>query len=264
MLPVDNIRRDFMNSLKEKKILVTGGASGIGEAVTRELAALGARVMIHYYSSRERAETLAREIRDKGGIALTAQADLSREEDVKRLFSLIEKEWANLDVLINNAGDLIGRRSLEELDMDFYRKVMSVNLDSMVLVTREALSLLKKSGNSSVVNLASLAGRKGGHAGSLIYSTAKGAVLTFTRSLSVELADYGIRVNAVAPGLILGSRFHATHTTEESKNETIRGIPLGRAGVCEDVARAVAFLASEYDGFITGATLDINGGVYSA
>ncbi|ORC37772.1 oxidoreductase [Marispirochaeta aestuarii] len=253
-----------MNSLKEKKVLVTGGASGIGEAITRELASRGASVMIHYYSSGEKAEALAREIQTAGGIALTCQADLSNEGDVKKLVSRIGNEWANLDVLINNAGDLVGRRSLEDLDMDFYRKVMSVNLDSMILVTREALPLLKKSGCSSVVNLASLAGRKGGHTGSLVYSTAKGAVLTFTRSLSVELAEYGVRVNAVAPGLILGSRFHATHTTEESKNETIRGIPLGRAGVCEDVARAVAFLASEYDGFITGATLDINGGVYSA
>jgi 3-oxoacyl-[acyl-carrier protein] reductase len=109
-----------------------------------------------------------------------------------------------------------------------------------------------------------LAARKGGHAGSLVYSTAKGAVLTWTRSLSTELAPLGIRVNAVAPGLILGSRFHAVHTTEESKNRTIGGIPLGRAGNCEDVARAVGFFASETSGFITGATLDINGGVYMA
>jgi 3-oxoacyl-[acyl-carrier protein] reductase len=123
---------------------------------------------------------------------------------------------------------------------------------------------MKNRGGASIVNIASLAGRKGGHGGSLIYATAKGAVLTFTRALSTELASYGIRANAIAPGLILGSRFHEVHTTEQSKRETIAGIPLGRAGTCEDIARAAAFLASEYDGFITGATLDINGGVYMA
>ena len=124
--------------------------------------------------------------------------------------------------------------------------------------------LARASEGSSIVNLASLAGRKGGHAGSLVYGTSKGAVITWTRALAGELADRGIRVNCVAPGLMLGTRFHQTHTTPESAARTVAGIPLGRAGNPEDVARPVAFLASEYDGFITGATLDINGGVYSA
>ena len=118
--------------------------------------------------------------------------------------------------------------------------------------------------NAGRANMASLAGRKGGHAGSLAYSTAKGAILTWTRSLAGELGPRGVRVNAVAPGLILGTSFHNTHTTEASANATIAAIPLGRAGNADDVARAVAYLASEYDGFMTGATLDINGGIYAA
>jgi 3-oxoacyl-[acyl-carrier protein] reductase len=97
-----------------------------------------------------------------------------------------------------------------------------------------------------------------------VYASAKGATITWTRALSAELGPKGVRVNCVAPGLILGTRFHDTHTTKESAAETVRGIPLGRAGSSEDVARSVVFLASEYDGFITGATLDINGGVYCA
>lgn len=134
----------------------------------------------------------------------------------------------------------------------------------MMFVSQAAAPHLAKSETSSMVNLASLAGRKGGHPGSLVYSTTKGAILTFTRALAVELAPQGTRVNAVAPGLILGTSFHNTHTSEESANETIKGIPLGRAGNPDDVARAVAYLASEYDGFITGATIDINGGVYAS
>ncbi len=253
-----------MNSLKGKKALVTGGASGIGRAISLELANMGAALIIHYHRSKESAESLAAQIHSSGGKAEVVQADLTEEAGVQALTDFVIERWDNLDVLVNNAGDLVGRHKLEEVQMDFYRKVVAVNLDSNVLVTRAMIPLLKKSGSASIVNLASLAGRKGGHGGSIIYSMTKGAILTLTRALSTELAPYGIRVNAVAPGFILGSAFHALHTSEESKQATIRDIPLKRAGTCEDVARAVAFLASEYDGFITGATLDINGGVYMA
>jgi 3-oxoacyl-[acyl-carrier protein] reductase len=134
----------------------------------------------------------------------------------------------------------------------------------MMLVTREILSFMNNREGASIVNVASLAGRTGGHPGSLVYSMCKGAMLTWTRSLAKELAPRGIRVNSVAPGFIEGTSFHQIHTTRESAIKTIEGIPLGRSGNPYDVARAVVFLASEYDGFITGATLDINGGVYSA
>jgi 3-oxoacyl-[acyl-carrier protein] reductase len=253
-----------MNSLENKTALITGGGSGIGRAISTELAELGARVCIHYFSSADSANELAERIQRKGGEAFTAGADLTSEEQVERLFAALREHFDGLDILVNNAGDLVARHPLEDMSYEFYRKVLAVNLDSMMLVTRKAIPLMKKRGGASIVNLASLAGRKGGHGGSLIYATAKGAVLTFTRALSTELAPHGIRVNALAPGLILGSRFHKVHTTEESKRETIDGIPLGRAGTCEDIARAAAFLASEYDGFITGATLDVNGGVYMA
>ena len=144
--------------------------------------------------------------------------------------------------------------------------IMVTNIDELnkaIDSSEAAAPYLAKNENSSIVNLASLAGRKGGHPGSLAYATSKGAILTYTRALSTELGPQGIRVNAVAPGLILGTSFHNTHTTKESAAATTAGIPIQRAGNAADVARAVLYLASEYDGFITGATLDINGGVYN-
>jgi 3-oxoacyl-[acyl-carrier protein] reductase len=170
----------------------------------------------------------------------------------------------SFDILINNSGALVKRSTIPEVTLEYWKTVIDINLTTMMLVTKELLPSLNQQAGASIVNVSSLAGRAGGHAGSLVYSTCKGAVLTWTRSLSKELASRNIRVNAVAPGFIEGTRFHETHTTRESAMDTISSIPLGRSGNPYDVARAVAFLASEYDGFITGETIDINGGVYCA
>lgn len=249
------------DKLAGRRALVTAGGQGIGLAIARELLEAGCVVGVHYFSSREEAEKLRREYGEKVAVV---QADLGNRAAAAEMVAAVAAELGGLEILVNNAGSLVERRWLEGLDREFHDKVFDVNLASMVWVTQAARPHLQAAGAASVVNLASLAGRKGGHAGSLLYSTAKGAVLTWTRALAAELGPEGIRVNAVAPGLILGTRFHATHTTEESARKTIEGIPLGKAGCPEDVARAVAFLASEYDGFISGATLDINGGVYCA
>lgn len=255
-----------MNTLTGKRVLVTGGASGIGGAISSELAAQGATVFVHYYSSKHAVEELQQEVLDSGvGEIIPLQADLTKEDTVNTFANEVANLTSTLDILVNNTGDLVERHTLSDIKNDFWEQVMAVNVTSMMMVTRALLPMLKRAEEgASIVNLSSLAGRKGGHGGSLAYSTSKGAVLTFSRSLAAELAGDGIRVNTVTPGLILGTRFHATHTTDESANKTISEIPLKRAGNPMDVARAVAFFASEYNGFITGATLDINGGVYMA
>ncbi len=258
-------RRHAMGSLKGKRALVTGAAQGIGQAAVKLLAENGCDVAIHYFSSSEMARENADFAKSKGVRADIFRADLTKEKDAISMVSSAAKFLGGIDILVNNAGDLVGRKYLPEVEMEFWKKVYDINMTSMMLVTRESVPHMEKnSGGASIINLASLAGRKGGHSGSLVYSTCKGAVLTWTRALSNELGPKGIRVNAVAPGLILGTRFHATHTTKESAEETVKGIPLGRAGSPEDVARTILFLASEYDGFVTGATIDINGGVYCA
>ncbi len=255
-----------MNTLTGKRVLVTGGASGIGGAISSELAAQGATVFVHYYSSKHAVEELQQEVLESGvGEIIPLQADLTKEDKVNAFANEVANLTSTLDILVNNTGDLVERHTLGDITNDFWEQVMAVNVTSMMMVTRALLPMLKQAEEgASIVNLSSLAGRKGGHGGSLAYSTSKGAVLTFSRSLAAELAGDGIRVNTVTPGLILGTRFHATHTTDESANKTISEIPLKRAGNPMDVARAVAFFASEYNGFITGATLDINGGVYMA
>lgn len=253
-----------MGNLKDKRALVTGGGQGLGYAIVEHLLAAGADVAIHYFSSEAGASELKSLAQKLGRRAEMFRADLTREPESAALVNSTANFLGGLDVLVNNAGDLVQRRSIQEVDMEFWQRVWDVNVTSMMLVTRAATPWLVKAGQASIVNLSSLAGRKGGHPGSLVYSTAKGAVLTWTRALANELAPKGVRVNSVAPGFILGTRFHQTHTAPASTQATIQQIPLGRAGSPEDVARAVVFLASEYDGFITGATLDINGGVYAA
>ena len=251
------------NKLVGKNVLITAGAQGIGESISRHFIDSGAHVAIHYFSSADTANELIDYANSKGQKAVAISGDLTKEVDANAMVEKTVEELGGLDILINNAGSLVARKMLNEMETEFWNKVMDINLTSMMFVTRAASPHLAKNDNSSIVNLASLAGRKGGHPGSLAYSTSKGAILTLTRALSSELGPQGTRVNAVAPGLILGTSFHNTHTTKESADKTTAGIPIKRSGNAADVARAVLYLASEYDGFITGATLVINGGVYN-
>ena len=249
------------SKLNGKRALVTAGAQGIGLAISRALLDEGCSIAVHYFSSADTANELKAEFGDRVEVL---QADLTDPAQTKEMVEKAVATLGGLDVLINNAGSLIGRRKLDEIEPDFWQTVVDVNVTSMINVTKFAAPALREAQGASVVNLASLAGRKGGHAGSLAYSTAKGAVLTMTRAMSNELGPDLIRVNALAPGLILETSFHNTHTTKESAAKTIAGIPIKRAGNPQDVAHATIFLAEQFDGFVTGATLDINGGVYSA
>jgi 3-oxoacyl-[acyl-carrier protein] reductase len=257
-----------MTKLLGKRALVTAGAQGIGLAISRHLLRAGCNVFVHYHQSADAARALVQEAATLGRSCANSRGDLTRTEDCNRIVAEAAEFLGGLDVLVNNAGSLLARRAFTDADDEFWSQTISLNVGGVRKVTRAAVPHLARaartSGGASIVNLSSLAGRKGGHAGSLAYSTAKGAVLTFSRALAAELGPQGIRVNALAPGLILGTSFHTTHTTEQSAQATVATIPLGRAGSADDVARAAVFLAGEFDGFITGATLDINGGVYCA
>jgi 3-oxoacyl-[acyl-carrier protein] reductase len=253
-----------MGTLKGKTAFVTGTSQGIGAAIARELINKGCNICMHYFHSAEQPDKLKALAMQSDQKAVTIRADLTNEEEVIACVKEAAEAFGSFDILVNNSGGLVQRRYLSQVDTEYWKILIDINLTSMMLVTKELLPFFNRETGSSIVNISSLAGRKGGHPGSLVYATTKGAVLTWTRALSAELAREGIRVNAITPGFIEGTAFHGTHTTRESALKTIEGIPLGRSGNPEDIARAVAYLASEYDGFITGATLDINGGVYCA
>jgi 3-oxoacyl-[acyl-carrier protein] reductase len=252
-----------MGSLTGKKVFITGAEQGIGKSVAEHLINAGCDIYIHYFMGEEGPKELVALAQSKGQKAAYGYADLTDTASSTECINKAAEFLGGMDILINNVGGIIARKWLGEITPDFWKTVIDVNMTTMLNVTQAALPYLKEtSEGASIVNLASLAGRSGGHSGSLVYSMTKGAVLTWTRSLAAELGEFGIRVNAVAPGLILGTRFHDQHTTKESADATVAGIPVGRAGTPDDVARAITFLASEYDGFISGATIDINGGVY--
>ena len=251
-----------------KRVLVTAGAQGIGYAISQHLLRAGCEVFVHFYTSAAGAQSLAREATELGRRYENSMGDLTETEQCEQVVSDAVRFLGGLDILINNAGSMIARRPFGEADDDFWAETMSLNLGSLRRVTRAALPHLaeaaKVRGGASIVNLSSLAARNGRGTNSLAYATAKGAVLTFTRALANEVGPLGIRVNALAPGLILGTKFHTTHTPPDAAQATVASIPLGRPGNADDVARAAVFLASEFDGFINGATLDVNGGVYGA
>lgn len=245
-----------------KVALVTGGGRDIGRAISRRLASGGAAVILNYQNDKAAAQETAAMIRSEGGRALVCQADVT---DSAEVLSLVETARAafggTIDVLVNCAGGLVGRRPLPDLNEAFFDTVMALNLKSAYLVTRAALPSIPDGG--AVVNISSIAARDGGGPGAAAYAAAKGGLLTLTRAWAKELGPRNIRVNAVCPGLI-DTTFHDLHTPPQARAGVAAATPLRREGRPEEVAEAVAFLASGRGSFVSGAALDVNGGLIFA
>jgi 3-oxoacyl-[acyl-carrier protein] reductase len=252
--------------LKGKKVLVTGSSSGIGAATAVMFAQQGCFIGVHYFRTKQGGlDTLEQVKKFSDGVLL--KADVRNQSQVNKMVSSFAKActpWraaGGLDILINNAGDLIDRQPFETASVEYHDDIYQTNVRSIFFVTQAALPYLKKSAGC-IVNVGSIAGHHGGAAGSGIYAGAKAAVAVETIAMAKEFAKYGIRVNSVIPGLI-ETRFHRRYSSAQRRAQVAKETLLGRNGCPEDVAKTILFLASsQAAGFITGEYITVNGGLY--
>ncbi len=244
--------------LKDKVAVVTGGARDLGRAVSLKLAHEGAKVVVNYFDNKEDADITVEQITSFGGIAIAVQGDMTKADDVKRLFAECVKNFGKeVNILVNVVGGLVGRKPVTEQDEAWYNFLMDVNMKSVFLCTREVVPLMTNGG--SIINFSSQAARDGGGPGASMYATAKAAVMCHTRAMAKELGPVGIRVNALAPGMIATS-FHDRFTNPVARENLEKTVPLRRQGAASDIADLVAYLASDESSYITGTNIDINGG----
>ncbi|HEY1860634.1 MAG TPA: glucose 1-dehydrogenase, partial [Gemmataceae bacterium] len=247
-----------MNRLKGKVAVVTGASKGIGAAIAELMAAEGASVVVNYASSKAGAETVVKRIAQKEGKAVAVQADVSKPEDIKRLFAETKKAFGKLDILVNNAG-IYEFAPLEAITAEHFHKQYDLNVLGLLLTTQEAVKHFGPTGGS-IINIGSVAATVAPPTGS-VYSGTKAAVNAITKSLAQELGPRKIRVNAVNPGMIETEGFNAAGIGESDfRKQTEAQTPLGRIGQPQDIAPAVVFLASEDSAWTTGETLYISGG----
>ena len=248
-----------MENLNGKVAVVTGGARDIGKAISMSLAKAGAKVVVNYFNSELYGKETVLEIEKTGGTAVAIYADVTKQVDVDAMVkTTLDHFGPKIDILVNVAGGLFARKSIEEMDEDFYNLVMDVNLKSVFLVTKAIKPHMEKGG--AIINFASQAGRDGGGPGAAIYATSKGAVITYTRALAKEFGPQGVRVNALCPGMI-ATKFHDDFTKDEVREKVAGSTPLRREGEADEVADLVVYLASDQSSFITGNNIDINGGL---
>ncbi|MFG2570795.1 SDR family NAD(P)-dependent oxidoreductase [Streptomyces sp. NPDC048567] len=249
--------------LTGRRALVTGAGHGIGASVALGLARAGADVIVHHGHSADAAERVVAEIIAMGRKSACLAADVTDPGEVTRLADESVGLLGGLDIVVANAGHLVGRVPVAEMSEEHFHSVVDVNLFSVFRTCRAALPYVKEAGSSGrFVLMASQAAHDGGGPGAAAYAAAKAGVIGFAKGLAKEVGGTGVTVNALAPGYIGGTTFHDTFTSPEVQQGIVEKLPIGRGGTVEDVAGAAVYLASDEAGYITGATLDIGGGVW--
>ena len=240
--------------LEKKVAFVTGGGRGLGEAICLTFAREGAHVAVSDINLKD-AKRVEGLIKKMGRKAVAIKADVSREKDVKEMVAKAIEALGPIDILVNNAG-IFHKGPVAEMSVDVWDKLLAVNLKGTFLCSREVIPNFKKKRGGKVINIGSLAGQVGGILAGSNYSASKAGIICFTKSFAKEMAPFGVNVNCVAPGVI-----DTDMTLEFPREDMKKAIPLGELGEAQDVANAVLFLASEESKYITGETLNVNGGI---
>ena len=254
-------RRRLHVDLRGKTALVTGGARGIGEAISTALAENGASLVINFHTSEGRAEELVGQFQRKGVRAIAIKADVTVPEEIEGMFEEAQERMGDtIDILVNNAGTQLALASVEAMSLDLWNEALALNLTAAMLCSKYVIPGMKEKGWGRIINVSSISARSGGGLGGISYASAKGGLGTFTKGLAKELGPAGITVNALAPGVIL-TQIHEKFSTQESLEQLKKMTALGKLGQPEDVAGAVLFLSSDSASYITGETIAINGGL---
>lgn len=247
--------------LAEKVVLIVGGSTGIGAALVRGFAAQRSKVILNYNASEDRALELSREIEQAAGTIALIRGDISVPSEMERIVREAAMKFGGLDGVINNAGGMLGRVPYGEVTDQHFDAVINLNAKPIVVSCRAAIPYLKKNGGF-IINTSSIAARTGAGGGVGLYGSAKAFVSNVTRGLAKEVIGYGIRVNAVSPGVI-ATPFHERYSTPEQLRAAIPNIPQGRLGTPEDCVGAYLFLASNMlSGYMIGQIIEVNGGQF--
>jgi 3-oxoacyl-[acyl-carrier protein] reductase len=246
--------------LKGKVVLVTGASTGIGAAVARAFGAEGSTVVVHYHASEAAAREVVAAIEIDGGRGHAMRADATHPEQMAGLVKATVDRYGHLDVLINNVGDLVRRCPIADSSEELFDAVVDLNVRSVVSTSRAAIPHFRAQGRGSIINTTSIAARNGGGPGSVLYASSKAFVSTFTRGLAKELAQEKIRVNGVAPGVIV-TPLQSRHTSATQMEAFRTSVPMGRLGSAEECVGTYLYLASDaLSGYVTGQILEVNGG----
>ena len=252
-----------MFDLHGKTALVTGASRGLGKSTALCLARSGADVVVNYLGSKEKASDVVRQIEGLGGKAVAVQGDVGSESDVRSMFDRIRGEFGRLDILVNNAG-INSDFDIFTLEPDEWDRIIRSNLTGNFLCAKYAAEMMRENNFGRIIQISSVVGEQGALYGHVHYAATKGGQLGFTKTLARTLAPYGITVNSIAPGVHMTEQVEGIlGNTGSSRLESVKkNIPLGALGRGEDIGWAAVFLSSDEAGYITGATLDVNGGLY--